>query len=122
MASGTVELHGVALTFAVDDPATGTFLMSQDGHIQATATRPTQAGRRQYLLEHGPTTLELEVHGIGQKPFDATVGGEVVGSIALAGRAGRRAIVDLTASVPIGVQLFAAWLAIRDWNHAATTY
>ncbi|MGI8936901.1 MAG: hypothetical protein ACR2JF_01560 [Iamia sp.] len=46
----------------------------------------------------------------------------MVGSIALAGRAGRRAIVDLTASVPIGVQLFAAWLAIRDWNQAATTY
>jgi hypothetical protein len=33
--------------------------------------------------------------------------------------AGRRALVDLAPELPTGVSMFAAWLALRDWNNAA---
>lgn len=117
--SGSMEIAGRVLTFEQDLELGNAFSATQDGRRIASATRPNEDGRRRYVLDAEGSTLELEVHRIGQKPFEATIDGEHVGALALQGFAGRRVRVDLPDRLPIGVQMFSAWLALRDWNKAA---
>ncbi len=41
------------------------------------------------------------------------------GSIALTGFLGRTATIELAGAIATDTALFAAWLALRDWNNAA---
>lgn len=120
---GSVVIDGVAFTFRLEDQPDGdngvSFTAAADGQVIATAQQLLGGGRRGYIVNDGTTILELEVHRIGQKPFEATINGAPAGSVALAGWAGRRALIDLPASVPLGLRLFAGWLALRNWNQAA---
>jgi len=116
---GSLEWRRTEVSFTPDDNRQGGFVMAEDGTVTATSTRLSGDGRRRFTIRHGETTLDFEIQGIGQKPFEATREDHKIGSVALERFAGRRVAVDLPGDLPDTIKLFAAWLALRDWNNAA---
>lgn len=117
--AGSVELNGVEISFGSTGSGGDEFVMTENGVARATAKRLSAEGRRRFMIEHGQTTLHFELHGTGQKPFEASRDDMAIGSIALEGFAGRKAVIDLPEDLPESLRLFAGWLALRDWNNAA---
>lgn len=114
--TGEIDIAALSLVFTpVDEP--WTFKMTQNGAPTGTATR-TRAKKR-FVINHDGLELELDCPSIGNKPYEATVDGQTVGSISLSKFTGRVVTVDLPDALPLETRLFAGWLTLRTWNAGA---
>ncbi len=118
-ASGSIDLDGTELTFTFDTTGGNDLTVTRGIEVLASASHPVEGFRRRYVIKHGDDTLEIESEHGSQQPFVATSDGRPMGSITLKGALGRTAVLDLSADLSIDIVLFAAWLALRDWNKAA---
>lgn len=114
--TGQVDNAGFSLVFAeASEP--GFFEMTNDGAPGGSATRT--AGRRHFVIDQGGRAVELDCPFVGNKPYDAIVDGQTVGSISLSRFTGRVVTIDLPETIPLEVRLFAGWLTLRGWNTQA---
>ncbi|MFT7650499.1 MAG: hypothetical protein ACI8Y4_005271 [Candidatus Poriferisodalaceae bacterium] len=114
--TGEIDIAGLSFVFTpVSEP--WTFKMTQNGAPTGTAER-TKA-KQHFVINYGGTEVELDCPFIGNKPYKATIGGQVVGSISLSKFTGRVVTVDLPDALPLEARLFAGWLTLRTWNAGA---
>ncbi len=112
-AGATTTVDGRAVAIAGDTRWRKT--LSIDGDVVASARTPEdRGGGHRYEVEGAGSSFVLQV--VHRRRWDALVGGDVIGSVRLVGWAGRRIEADLHSSLPLGVRLLAAFVAIRAWN------
>lgn len=114
--TGEVDIAGSSLVFTpISEP--WTFEMTRDGASIGTAERTR--GKKHFVISHGDSVVELDCPFIRNKPYEATVDGQAVGSISMSKFTGRVVTIDMPDAIPLATRLFAGWLTLRTWNAGA---
>lgn len=114
----TIRIAGQDFRVHRERTFSGRFLMESDGHVMATAEKPS-ALRRRMVIDYANASYDLAPRGLFTRTFDLHSGGAVIGSLSAKGLMTRKMKVDLPESLPLPLRVFVVWLTVMLWRRDA---
>lgn len=115
-----VQVGQTAFEVGRDGLVSGSFFLKRDGHLVATANKPS-ALQRSYVMDFGGTRYTLRAAAVLRRKFELVSGEQVVGSVYPERWIGRRSVADLPEDLPLEVRVFLTWLVLTQWKRQQNT-
>lgn len=93
----------------------GAFIIEDDGQELARAEKPS-AFLRSFAVAYGDRRFTLQAASAVVREFRLTENDELIGTVRPENALMRKAVIDLSDSIELPVQIFLAWLVLVLWK------